>query len=92
MRDANDCGLEEAEMQMRVAKTGTWMTMVAENDVPRRHAVPFDDALKVSDAVQIEKEHGAAVADDGAAAHAVEAIPIAGFACAAAVAALADDG
>ena len=83
--DANGLGLEEAEKQMRAAKTETWMTMVAENDAPRMHAtVPSGDALKGSGAVQIE---GAAVADGGVAAHVVGAIPIADFAYAAAVAA-----
>ena len=85
MLDAYDRALQEAEMQTMVAKIETWMTMVAENDAPRMHAtVPSGDALKGSDAVQIE---GAAVADGGVAAHVVGAIPIADFAYAAAVAA-----
>ena len=85
MLDANDRGLQEAEMQMMVAKIGTWMTMVADYDAPRIHAmVPSGDALKGSDAMQIE---GAAVADGEVAAHVVEAIPIADFSYAAAVAA-----
>ena len=75
--------LEEAEMQLRVAKTGTCLTMAAENIVPRTHGaamIPSGDALKVSDVVQIEKEDGAAVAAGVFAAHVDEAIPIAGFA------------
>ena len=82
-RGANDHVLEEAEMQLRVAKTGTKLTMIAENDDPTTHGaamIPFGDALKESDAVQIEPEDGAAVAAGGVAAHGDEAIPIAGSA------------